>query len=293
MQAAGGTPALPARESPMPIDLTISQALLLSDSSGVRVVAKSDDFPFAWEEEAVRLVEAFGPRPDGVAVPAALAFLSFGKKHTTVVQYADQPGGFGFRLMVLNRKLSDAIADPFAVADRFPPDWSARGSLPPLSWPPDSMPERAVEEIAALMAPDQPFYLGAIQSLLDGVRIAVPRPAPDDTVPRALWQLLPYRERSHLAFATFAFRPDERLNLAVLPTLPDPLPFGWVSEAKCGDHPPGVYEVALQLATEGRNQRQMDRLLHRRSSKDTLRLALILIGVAVLTVALMATKRFW
>jgi hypothetical protein len=262
----------------------------------VRVVAKSDDFPFGWEEEAVRLIESFSPRPEGVAVPAALVVMPFGNKRTAVIQFADQPGSLSFRLLVLNRKLYEAVSDPFAVADTFPPDWSARGSLPSLSWLPDPIPHRTVDEVANLMAADQPFFLGAAQSLLDGVRIAVPRPAPDDTLVRTLWKLLPYGDRCDLAFATFAFTPDERLNLAVLPTLPDPLPPGWVSEARCGDHPPGAYEQALQIAAEERNQRYLDRLFYRRSSRDTLRLALILVGLALLglvLVTLMQRMQLW
>lgn len=275
----------------MPIDLTIPHAVLLADSSGVRVVAKSDDFPFPWEDEAVRLVESFGPRPEGVAVPAALAVLPFARRQTAVIQYADQQGGLGFRVLVLNRKLNEAISDPFAVADTFPADWSARGPLPPLAWSPDPMPDRTVAEVAAALAPDQPFFLGATQALLDGLRIAVRRPSPDDTLPRTLWQLLPYRERCDLAFSTFAFRLDERLKLAVLPVLPDTLPFGWIREERCGDHPPGRYELALQLATEESNQRELDRLLHRRSSKQTLTLALVL--AALMMLGYLTSRLFW
>ena len=39
---------------------------------------------------------------------------------------------FTHRFAITKRRLYEAIGDPFLIADRFPPDWSARGPLPPL-----------------------------------------------------------------------------------------------------------------------------------------------------------------
>ena len=50
----------------MPIDLFIPQAVLLLEPSGVRLVAKSDDFTPTLEAAAAAVVERYGPRPDGV-----------------------------------------------------------------------------------------------------------------------------------------------------------------------------------------------------------------------------------
>ena len=32
----------------------------------------------------------------------------------------------GFRFLILGRPLYEALGDPFAIADRFPPDWTVR-----------------------------------------------------------------------------------------------------------------------------------------------------------------------
>jgi hypothetical protein len=275
----------------MAIDLTIPHALLVADSSGVRVVTRSDDFPEAWDSTAVRMVEGFGPRPDGVSVPAAVAVLPFDKTSTAVIQFADHAGGLAFRLLILNRKLYDAISDPFAVSEAYPPNWSARDSLPPLRWTPDPTPARTVADVAAVLHHDGPLLLGATQALVDGGRVALKREAPDDATIRRIWQLLPYSTRNELAVATFAFGTDPRFQFSVTPNPPEKMPFGTLSEENCRDVPEGRYELALQLAAESLNQAEIDRLFLRRSSKDTLKLALLMVGVAL--VALLVSKLVW
>lgn len=275
----------------MPIELTITQAMLVTDSAGVRWVAKSDEFSVSWEEQAVRLVEGFGPRPEGVAVPAAVATLPFGKKHVAVVQFADQPVGLMFRVLVLNRKLYEAISDPFAVSDTLPPNWSARGPLPPLTWTPDPPPARTVAEVAEILHHDGPLLLGSTQALIDGMRVVLQRPVPEDSALRRVWKLLPYSVRNELAVATFTFGLDARFNLSVTPNPPAPLPFGTIGEENCRDLPEGRYELALQIAAESDNQAEVNRLFTRRSSKDTLKVALALLGIALL--AALVSKLAW
>ncbi len=252
------------------------------------MVAKSDDFPEQWEPDAVRLVERFGPRPDGVAVPASLAVLPFITRHMAVVQFADHAGGLAFRLLVLNHRLYDAISDPFAVSDAFSPNWSARGSLPPLSWTPNPPPARTVTEVADILHHDGPLLLGATQALVDGGRVLIQRSEPDETLVRRLWKLLPLSVRNRLAFATFAFGSDPRFRLSVSSNPPTPLPFGTLGEENCRDVPQGYYELALQTAAESDDQAMVDRLFARRSSGETLRLAVLLAGLMLL--ALLASK---
>lgn len=271
----------------MPLDLTIAQAVVVSDPSGPVLVAKSDSLPFEWEDAALDVARRFGRRPDGVAVPAAMFAVPFGRGRVAVVQVADLPGSgsappLGFRFLVLGGPLYEAIGDPFAVADRFPPNWSARGSLPPLEWPPEPIPARTVEQIARVLKEgDGPFLLGAVQGLLDGVRVVLPRPTPDDHPWRSLWQLLPTRTRAEVWPATFAFSLDLGFHAAVMPDPPSPLPMGYISEEQAKDYPQGRYELALQTAAEHNDQREIDRLFARRSSKDTLRLALLILAGAM------------
>lgn len=272
----------------MPLDLTFAQAVVSSDASGPAITATSDPFPDTLHAAVLDVTTRFGARSPGVGVPAAVFVVPLTRTHVAVVQVADRPGNaLGFRFLVLTRRLYEAIGDPFLIADRFPPDWSARGLLPPLAWTPDSLPPRTVAEVARVLKDgDGPFLLGATQGLLDGARVVLVRPAPDEAVVRSLWKLLPTRSRGELWPATFAFNLDLGFHLAVLPAVPATLPPGSVTEEQAKDYPQGRYELALQIAAENGDQREVDRLFARRSSRDTLRLAvLILIGAAVAAVA--------
>ncbi len=275
----------------MPLDFAIPQLLVVSDRSGPTAVAKSDGLPFAVEDGALRTAAKFGPRPRGVPVPAALFAAPHTRSHVFVARVADQPGPdapLAFHFLVLNRPLYEALGDPFAVADRFPPAWAARGGLPVLAWPDEPLPPRKIADIAeVLKVGDGPLLLGATQSLLDGGRLMLKRDAPDESVLRAVWQLLPTRTRCDLWPATFAFSNALGFHAVVLPELPAKLPLGYLSEEQVKDYPEGRYELALQTAAEGGNQADLDRLFARASSRDMLRLAtaMVLGAVGVAAVA--------
>ncbi len=274
-------------------DLLIAQALVIADAAGPKVAAKSDDVPFAWEEAARTAAVRFGRRPPGVACPAAVFACPVGRTHVAVVQVADQPGPpggdppLGFRFLVLTRKLYEALGDPFAVADKFPPDWSARGDLPPLEWDAGPLPRRTVEQVrAVLKAGDTPLLLGGAQALIDGGRLLVESPAPAGELLRGLWQLLPDRTRFDLWPATFAFSAELGFHALALPAAPEPWPVGYLTADQARDYPEGRYELALQIAAEAGNQPALDRLFARLSSKDTLRLAIyLMIAAAVVALA--------
>lgn len=267
----------------MPMDLTISQLVVTADPSGPVVVAKSDGLRFEQEEPAIGIVRRFGVPPTGVSVPGAMFATPFGRSHVAVVQFTTQPA-LMFRFLILTRRLYEAIGDPFVIADRFPPNWSARGSsLPALDWPPESPPPRTVEQVAGILRDgDGPLLLGATQGLLDGARVVLTRTTPDETVLRALWQLLPTRTRFELWPATFAFNPEFGFHIAVMPTPPTPLPLGSISEEQAKDYPQGTYELGVQAAAEHGDQSELDRLFARRSSRDTLRLALLILAGAMI-----------
>src|SRR5262249_48904441 len=123
-------------------DIYIEQALYGGQAArGYRFLARSEGFVDDWLPEAERLCAGFGERPAGVACPAAVFAQPFGKDYVAVVQVADQgiddagrPGALAFHIVVVPRgAYSHGIGDPFLVADRFPPPWSARGYLPVLS----------------------------------------------------------------------------------------------------------------------------------------------------------------
>src|SRR5262249_12054772 len=82
--------------------------------------------------------------------------------------------------------------------------------------------------------------------------------------------------------ATFAFANTLEFDIVVLPRVdPVALP-GYLLEAHAGDYPPGRYEHALQIAAEAGDQHEIDRLFSRRSSRETRRLALTLVAIALL-----------
>src|SRR5947209_14948295 len=125
-------------------DILLEQALYGGhDPGGYRFLARSRGFLEDWLPEAERLCTGFGERPAGVACPAAVFARPLGKKHVAVVQVADRgaddagrPGALGFHLLVLSHDAYAFLgADPFALSERFPPSWEARGDLPALSCP--------------------------------------------------------------------------------------------------------------------------------------------------------------
>jgi hypothetical protein len=278
----------------MKLDLAIAQALVVAEAAGPRVVARSENFPFAWEDAALTAVVRFGRRPAGVACPAALFAVPVGRSHVAVVQVADlvptaldsvsRPSevALGFRFLILGRALYEALGDPFAVADRFPPNWFAAGTLPDLEWPPEPLPRRTVEEVqAVLKGGESALLLGGAQALLDGGRLMLVSPTPANELLRGLWQLLPERSRFDVWPATFAFSNELGFQAVALPAAPVPWPAGSLTAEQARDYPEGRYELALQIAAEAGNQAELDRLFTRRSSRDTLRLALYLVAGAM------------
>lgn len=278
-------------------EVLIEQALYGShDGGGYRFLGRSPGFLEDWLPEAEKLCTGFGDRPAGVACPLAVFARPLGKRHVAVVQAADQgtddavrPGAMAFRLLVLTRDDHDGLGgDPFALADRFPPDWRARGHLAVLSVPAVSPPPRTVEQICTVLKRSNgPELLGSAQALLDGSKVVFPRPEPDAALLRDLWLLLPSRTRGELWPASFAFGNALKFDAVVVahPT-PEAYP-GYLTEEQAGSYPEGRYELRLQAAAESGDQRDLDRLFDRRTPAETMRLGLILLaGVAVLTVAI-------
>ena len=262
---------------------------MVRGQAGPKVVAKSVGMSFAWEELALQVAAKFGPRPIGIPCPTALFVLEFGKAHVAVVQVADavpHAGGFvplQFRFLIFTKRTYDLLGDPFALSDRYPANWSAAGELAVLEWPEEYLPKRRVEDVLALLkAGDMPWLLGAAQALLDGGSLLWIADAPQNEVFRNLWQLLPERTRCDLRPATFAFAGELGFNVWAMPKAPEPWPERTLSVDQARDYPEGRYELALQVAAEGGNQADLDRLFARPSGKETLRLAASLVAFAVI-----------
>jgi hypothetical protein len=258
------------------ISRTIAQAVV-GDGG---LLAQSDDFDDAWRPEAERIVEAFG-LPRGESAPPCLFAVPFGRRHAAVVSVA----GRRFRFLILPGPLYRAIPDPIAIAGRFPPKWD--GPLDPLEWPPEPLPRRTVAQLDHVFKHgDGPFLLGACQTLVDGGRIAVRRDGPDPALVRDLWDLLPDSTRRATWPATFAYSVALGFGLVVLPAIPEAGLPGYLTEDQARDYPESRYERELQTAVEHNDQRTVDKLLARRSSAETLRLAVwMVLAATVLAVA--------
>jgi hypothetical protein len=289
--------------------LSVPQAVVVRDSSGPRLVGKSHGLTFELEEAVLGAAVRFGPRPPGVACPGAVFGCPLGDDYVGVVQVTDMPGdgsalGFRFLLFYASDYTRDGylyLGDPFAVADRFPPDWSGKGDLPALTWVIDGPPpRRTVEKVRQVLkrepvplddsSPVPEVYLagqlllGTTQALLDGARVAVVRPGPDPDFVRGVWELLPDKARAELWPATFAFSADLGFHLTVLASPP---PVGYLTEEQAKDYPEGRYELALQTAAEAGDQAELDRLFARKTSREVLRLAVMMVVFALLVAVVM------
>lgn len=268
-------------------DLRIEHAIVLVEPRGVRVVAQTDGFD---TPEAERIAVLFGARPAGVACPLAHFACPFGRKHVAVVRAEDRPSGaLGFRFLVLSRDLYLHLGDPFAVADRYPPDWHATGPLADLAWPMEVLPERTLEQLDAILKRgDVSLLLGSAQALVDGNRVLLKRTEPAEQFVRDLWQLLPDRTRCDLWPATFAFSDELGFHAAVGPTLPTPRHGVQVlTEDAIRDYPQSSYELSLQVAIESGDRVGLKRLLARRTADDTIRLGLYILGFALVVAAVL------
>ncbi len=269
-------------------DLAIAQALIHSGPTGPSIIARSANFLPEWDVAATQMCERFGHRSPGVRCQDALFAHPLLRPHVAVVQVAEQGDTeLSFRVLILHRKVYEALGDPFAVADRYPPNWAARGDLASLEWPEELLPKRQVADVQAIMkSGDMPLLLGGVQALIDGSRLLFQSGEPMGKPIRDLWQLLPDRTRCELWPATFAFSDELGFHVLAMPEPPTQWPMGYLTADQARDYPEGRYELALQLAVEDSDQRELDRLLARRSSADTLRLALFMVIIAFVASAI-------
>jgi hypothetical protein len=279
--------------------MQIEQALYGNPGEGgFRWLARSPGFREDWLEPARALCAQFGDRPAGVPCPRALFVVPFGQKDHALVRVADQgqdetgrPGALAFRLLIVPRDLYVRLgADPFRIDEAFEPDWQARETLPTLQWTFELPAMRTVAGLARVLDVEHDrtaWLLGSAQILVDGGRIWLERPQPEERLVRDLWELLPYANRAELRVATFAFGNAHRFDIAVAPPLRRGEFTTSTPEDQAGDYPEGRYELALQTAVESGDQAGLEALLLRRSRGQMLRFALVLL-VLISAVALVS-----
>lgn len=252
-------------------DLSIDQ--ILFDGDIVR--ARSTEFVEEWVPLAEEIRRKFGPIPGD---PLDVLFvISFGSKHVAIGRVS----GARLHLLVLSQDLYDHLHDPFAIAERFPVPWEARGSLPDLDWPPQPLPRRTTEMLDAILKNgDGPFLLGASQALVDGAKIAFQQSGPAMTLFRDLWSLLPASIRRTTWLATYTTSNELGFDLLAMPVLPEVVLPGYLNEDQARDYPDSRYERHLQIAVEAKDQRALDHLLARKSTSEMINLALLIIGLS-------------
>src|SRR5262245_53530878 len=253
--------------------------LLIGDG---RILAQSDDFQPEWQPEVERIIEEFA-LPPGVTAPDLLFAIPFARRYVAVVSASDRR----FRFLILTRRLYNVIPDPFAIAERFPARWEATGTLPAIEWPEEPLPRRTIAQLDDIFKHgDGPFLLGACQTLVDSGRIALQRDQPELKLFRDLWTLLPDSTRRQTWPATFAYSTKLGFSQVALPVIPTGGIPGYLNDDQARDYPESRYERELQVAVEHNDQRTIDRLMARRSSAETLRLAFLLVlGAVVLSLA--------
>jgi hypothetical protein len=273
-------------------DIPIEQALLGPPGvDGPELVARSPGFLDDWLPAARRLCAGFGEPSPGVTCAAAVFAQPFGKRHVAVVQAADtadrgadRPGQFMYRFLIIPRPAYRTLmGDPFAVAERFPPPWAARGELPTLAWPVEPPPLRTVAEVRQVLQRDEgPALLGGAQVLVDGGRVVFERPGPEPGLVRGLWALLPATTRCDLWPASFAFSNTLRFDAMVVPQGQGAAFAGYVNEEQAGNYPEGRYELNVQIAAEAGDQAELNALFARRSRAQTWRMGLLLLATVTL-----------
>jgi hypothetical protein len=274
-------------------EIIVEQAVLLGRREGdYHICARSPGFAEEWVSSVEKICAAFGRPPAGASCPLSLYVQPLGRSHIAVVQVSAAPGvsegELAFHVLVLREDdYSGLGGDPFAVAERCPAAWQARGALPALTWPRVPFPPRSFQQVRqVLKRADGPNLLGGAQVLLDGGKLVFERAEPDPQVLRDLWMLLPTRSRSEMWPATFAFGNSPRFHAIVVPSgLPEKAAAEfphYLTDEQAGDYPEGRYELKLQTAAEEGDQEGLDRLFARRTTGEIWKLGLLLLAGMVL-----------
>lgn len=267
---------------------SFGQLTIHRDTAGPRVVGRSPNISFEWEEEALKFVVRYGQRTEqGESLIGVFASPKLPNGVSFIGTYLFRNDGSPevFRIVIVNHRERIEI-DPWLLAKQFEQS-NEKGDLETISidqlWPAN----RTADEIQTILkSGDSPLLLGSAQALLDGCKIIVSHSEANHDFIRDLWNLLPNQSRKELSFSTIVFSAENRFDLSVMPEGSRPLQ-GFLTAEQVRDYPEGRYELALQLAAESRDQRELDRLFARKTSSQMLKLVISMIAFAFIVIIVM------
>lgn len=269
--------------------ITLEQAIFVRSRDG-RSPSASPGFQDIWFNRADEIMTAFGTPTGDLPSFAAMFATRFDKQHVAVVQVSlsesvNAGGVPSFRFLLIQREDYLRIGgDCFGLADRFPIPPNNPRELPRLQVD-EALPQPGVQDVKTQLqhAEIGPVLLGAAQALVDGAKVVFEQPEPDTRLLRNLWAMLPRSTRCDLWPASFTFGNQIGFDVAVTPRADASEYAGYVRGQQIADYPLGTYERNLHVAIDAADQGELDRLLSRRSRKETWRLAwLILLIVPIL-----------
>jgi hypothetical protein len=294
------------------MSILLQQALFhRPDRESPTLLARSPGFDDAWLAEAERLILGFGDRRGGLRCPLTVFAMPLTAGQLAVVRVQDEKPGYlstalRFHFLVVDRKTyEELIRDPFMLAAKVAPTWQASGALEAVTIHAEAFSPRTLAQVQAVLkrikagalkegedpeAPDfertaenseSPALLGGAQVLVDGGRLVFERHEGDLPLVSGLWLLLPEATRVRLWPTSFAFSAELDFDVLVVPNL-DHVPLEhYTTEDQATGYPEGTYELALQKAAEQGEQADLDAVFRRRDSRQTIRLAILLLAVMV------------
>ena len=270
------------------------QALIRRDSDGsLNLELASPGFEPKWNTKVLAVCEDFSADCPGTTIPPVMFVQRLDRNHFMIVRSKAEVGASSgpgrYHLLLTNQKDYAACRfDPFALAEMFECDWSAK-ELSDLEWQGALPPRRTIADVQQVLKRlNGPELLGGCQALLDGSRLLFLRSEPDLNLVRDLWTLLPYGNRLELMPATYAWNNQLKFDIVVAGGNLAERFAGYITEDQAGGYPEGRFELSLQTAAESEDQESLDILWGRRSRHDVWRLGILLL--AVLGILALAVK---
>jgi len=181
--------------------------------------------------------------------------------------------------LIVGRKLWNYIDDPFLISERYPPGRTTSE----MDWPDEPTPFRTAAMLETIhVGTNGPLLLGVTQAVVDGARVLLTAETLDSQFVRNLWMMLPHATRREAAVSSALPRHHPKVNFAILPELPTPMPMGYLNERMVLDYPEGRYEHNLQIAFEAHDDRFVQELLMRRSGRELMRMGIWAIAILLL-----------